>query len=367
MKGKTLFDEDDRLARLSKLGDPLEKLDEHINWELFRPLLAKAFKKYNKEEKKAGRPPLDFMMMFKVLILQAKENLSDDNTEYQINDRLSFQRFIGLRLKDRVPDAKSIWLYREHLKEKGTGDELFEMFEEQLEEAGIITREGSIVDATFVDAPRQRNSRAENKAIKEGKVPEGWGVEEGKEEKEMTKEEKGKKNRLEQKDLDARWTKKREEVHYGYKDHTKVDKDSKMIVKHIVTAASEHDSQELVNLMDEKDKEGWGDSGYVGVAILAALMLKVPGLKMHICEKGYKNKPLTEEQKAGNREKSRVRSRVEHVYGYMTNSMGGLIVRSIGLARAKCSTALKDLTYNMCRYAYLAGSGKCREVWGAAA
>ena len=132
-------------------------------------------------------------MMFKILVLQRLFNLSDDQTEYQINDRMSFMRFLGLSLGDRVPDAKTIWLYRENLTKAGVIDQLFIDYCKELERNGIITHTGTIIDATFVDAPRQRNTREENKTIKSGKVPEEW-----------TEETPKAKHKLAQKDTDAR-------------------------------------------------------------------------------------------------------------------------------------------------------------------
>jgi IS5 family transposase len=297
--------------------------------------------------------------MFKILILQQLYNIADEKTEYYINDRLSFQRFIGLTLNDKVPDAKTIWLFKEHLSEKGTADKLFEMFERQLEDEGIITRQGSIVDATFVDAPRQHNHREENKAIKEGTLPENWKLPENIKPEEMTAEQKKTAHKVRQKDIDARWTKKNNETRYGYigpkvRDHAKVDKDSKLIVTHEVTNAAVHDSQKIAGVRDKNDKACWAGAGYVGVKIEKDILKKNPDIILHISEKGYRNHPLNEEQKKNNREKSRIRSRIEHVFGDMTNSMGGLTVRCIGLARAKRVIALKDLAYNMKRYTYLA-------------
>jgi IS5 family transposase len=232
-----------------------------------------------------------------------------------------------LRLTDKVPDAKTIWLYKEHLSEKGTADKLFEMFEKQLEAEGIITREGVIVDATFVDAPRQHNSREENKVIKEGKIPEDWSIPEGTKPEEMTAEQKKIIHKVRQKDVDARWAKKNNETHYGYKDHAKVDKVSKLIVKHVVTNAAVHDSKKIADLIDEEDKECWADAGYVGKEIEAEIVKQSPEIILNICEKGYRKHPLTDEQKKNNREKSRIRSRVEHVFGDMTNSRVHFIFR----------------------------------------
>jgi IS5 family transposase len=208
MKSKGLFDEEERLERLIKLGDPLVKIEKRINWEAFRPALKRAFKK-ERQKDKGGRPPYDDILMFKIMILQQLYNIADEKTEYYINDRLSFQRFIGLTLNEKVPDAKTIWLFKEHLSKKGTADKLFEMFELQLEEEGIITRQGVIVDATFVDAPRQRNHREENKAIKEGELPENWKLPENIKPEEMTAEQKKTAHKVRQKDTDARWAKTR--------------------------------------------------------------------------------------------------------------------------------------------------------------
>ena len=166
-----MFSEEMQLQRLSQLGDSLEKL-KIINFETFRPLIEKALKKERKSN--AGRRPFNVTMMFKILILQRLFNLSDDQTEYQITDRISFQRFLGLSLGERVPDAKTIWLFRNQLTESGIIEELFITFNKLLTKEGIITHTGTIIDATFVDAPRQHNSRKENQQIKEGNVPGQW-------------------------------------------------------------------------------------------------------------------------------------------------------------------------------------------------
>ena len=164
MKQKGFFDEADRLRKISELGDSLEKLNEHIEWKDFQRPLSKFFEKEAKGP--GGRPPFDYVMMFKILILQKIYNISDEQTEYQINDRLSFQRFIGIQLYDTVPDAKTIWHFREVLKEADVLEKIFNMFTEKLEKKGVITQSGSIVDATFVEAPKQRNTKEENKEKK---------------------------------------------------------------------------------------------------------------------------------------------------------------------------------------------------------
>ncbi len=238
MKQIGIFDESRALERLSKLGDKLEWLSSAIDWSVFRPLLNEA--KPNKSQTiKGGRPPLSNLMMFKILILLELHGLSDEDGEFYINDRLTWKRFLGLSLSDAAPDRTSIWLFREALRVSGVYDELFLLFNEKMEELGVITHKGSIMDASFVDVPRQRNSREENKTIKEGGVPEAWESPENA-------------NMLAQKDLDASWAKKNEEVHYGYKDHVLCDADSKMVVDYRVTTACVHDSRMLFALLNER-------------------------------------------------------------------------------------------------------------------
>jgi len=312
MKQLGFFDESNRLKKLSQLGDSLEKLDKVINWEMFRRILDEAFRKEPKGV--GGRPQYDYVLLFKILILQRIYNLGDDQTEYQVNDRMSFMRFLGLGLGDSVPDAKTIWLFRDTLNKADVIRKIFELFNRQLEVAHLITHTGSIVDATFVDAPRQRNIK------------------------------------LAQKDTDARWTKKGNEVHYGYKDHVKVDADSKLITEYTVTPASVHDSHELLNLLNETDKALYADSAYSGAPITEALPKNIAS---RIHEKGYRGSQLTEEQKDSNRIKSKTRARIEHVFGFMTGSIHGISVRSIGIGRAAFNVGLTNLVYNLCRYEIL--------------
>jgi IS5 family transposase len=335
MKQKGFFDESDRLNKLSELGDSLEKLNKHIEWEKFRGILKRTFKKEAKGP--GGRPPFDYVMMFKILILQKMYNMADDKTEYQINDRLSFQRFLGLQLCDNVPDAKTIWHFREELNNAKILDTVFYRFVEQLEQKGIITHSGSIVDATFVDVPRQRNTRDENDEIKEGKTPKEW-------------EKKKNRNKKAQKDVNARWVTKNKERHYGYKNHVKADKKSKIITKYRVTSAEIHDSQELKNLIEKKkDKRLYGDSAYTGEEVQKCIPKKILN---RIHEKGYRNRPLTKTQKRNNTAKSKIRARVEHIFGAM-HHYGGLFIRTIGIKRAEMQIGLINLTYNIKRYVYL--------------
>ena len=201
----SFFDLDNRYASLSKSRDPLERLDKAIDWEIFRATLEQMDAKERKS--KAARKATCRIRMFKMLLLQNKYNLSDEQLEYQATDRLSFSRFIGVGLAGGIPDSRTVWAFRDALKEHALMNKLFAQF-------------------------------------------------------------------------DAR-------------------------------TQSKHSSQ--------------------------------------INERAYKGTALTEEQLASNKVKSQTRARVEHVFGYQENSMGGIALRSIGLARAKVGNALKNLTYNLCR------------------
>ncbi len=226
MRGQPgFFDIDNRLKRLSDLGDQLEAFQSAVDFEVFRDELNKALA-YS-DGAQGGRPPFDPVMMFKVLVIQATNNLSDERTEFLINDRLSFMRFLGLGLPDRVPDARTIWLFREKLTRADSIQTLFARFDAILRESGYIAMSGQIVDASLIAAPRQRNTEEEKKAIKEGRVPDKW---------------KDKPAKLRQKDRDARWTvkftkaKPREDGStppvdmaipvFGYQNHISIDRGS---------------------------------------------------------------------------------------------------------------------------------------------
>jgi transposase, IS5 family len=160
-----MFDVEERLAGLSKKGDDLERLGTLVDFELFRPELERAVPRADRS--RGGRPPFDHVLMFKVLILQTQNNLSDERCEFYLRDRLTWMRFLGLGLGDAVPDANTIWTFREALTKAGAILRLFELFDRELRAAGYLATSGQLVDATIVSAPKQRNTRAKKQAIKE--------------------------------------------------------------------------------------------------------------------------------------------------------------------------------------------------------
>ena len=334
-KIRGLFDEQDKMDRISKLGDPLERLNQSIEWSLFRPLLKGVFAKEVKGP--GGRPPFDYVMMFKILILQEYFGLSDEQLEFQITDRFSFMRFLGLGIYSKVPDSNTIWNFREQLSKEDSVKKLFDIFHKELTKQGMIINKGKIVDASIIDAPVQRNSREENKELKEGKIPAAW---------------QDNVQKLSHKDTDAKWVTKNGEDRFGYKNNIKVDSKKKFIDNYNVTDAAVHDSISVKPVLSKKDRGQTlhGDSAFTGEAFEKAV--KKCGMINKIHEKGYRNNPLTEQQKQRNNTKSKIRARVEHIFGHVYQRVGSPIIRTIGIVRAKVKIGLMNLTYNLCRFTY---------------
>ena len=322
------------LQKISEIGDGLERLNDVIDWSIFR----KKLKKIRRNNTGAGgRPAFDEIVMFKALILQQLYELSDDQVEFQIRDRLSFMRFLGIQSFTEIPDSKTIWVFREKLTENNLVRKLFDLFLKMLNEQGFNAMKGHIIDATIVSAPRQRNTRKENQQIKDGKVPDDWNKNP---------------NKLVQKDTDARWLKKNGENYFGYKNHIVADVKGKLIRDYSVTPACVHDSQaapELLSKIPKGDKI-YGDSAYHSDEISNVIHRRK--LIPKICSKGKRGTPLTPGQMSKNRKISKFRSRVEHIFGRMTQ-MGNICVRTIGNTRATACIGLQNLVYNMDRYAYL--------------
>ncbi len=332
----SFFDLRSRYEALSRQGDPLERLATLIPWETFRPRLAKALRRSKRRH--GGRPPFDAVLMFKVLVLQALYHLSDEQTEYQIRDRLSFMRFLGLDLHGRVPDAKTIWLFRETLTQAKAIEPLFSQFGRVLDGHGLQAVEGQIIDASLVAVPTQRNSREENATLKAGERPAAWASQ-------LAKQR--------QKDTDARWTVKGGVSHYGYKNHVGIDRRHKLIRSYAVTHAAVHDSQVLEVVLDPANTspEVWADAAYRSAPIEA--QLQAQGYRSRIQRKGSRAQRLSARQQATNRRWARIRARVEHVFGHQVTAMQGTLIRTIGLVRAQAKIGLKNLTYNLHRFAYL--------------
>lgn len=335
-KTRGLFDEQVRLEKLSKKQDPLERLSSHIDFEFFRNPLHQFFDK-DTDRSKGGRPAYDYVLMFKVLILQRYYNLSDDTMEYAILDRLSFMRFLGLGINDPVPDAKTIWLFRDKLTTGNMAEKLFSHLDRQLDKDGIIVHKGKLVDASIVEVPIQRNNRDENKELREGRIPEDWDE-----------------NKQRQKDTDAKWTTKNDKKYFGYKNHIKADTKTKLITGYKVTAGNIHDNEMIGALLDRKEDGGQpvhADRAYRSEAI--EQMCRRKNIESQIHEKGYRHKKLTKRQQQRNKKKSKIRARIEHIFGFMTNSMNNMYLHYRNLVRNQAAIGLMNLTYNLFRLVQL--------------
>jgi IS5 family transposase len=329
-----LFDEQQAQQRVQAMNGTLSKLKNAIHWEAFRPGIEGIFPL--NDPKKGGQPPFDRVMMFKILVIKKLYGLSNDQAEFQILDRFSFRDFLCLELQHRVPDATTIWLFEEHLQQGQAMEVLFENFTQRLRDAKLIVNEGKIIDASIVHAPVQHISRKENDQLDNGRKPRGWN-----------------KHKVRQKDTEATWTKKHGKSYFGFKNHTKVDTASKLIERYAVTTASVPDGNMAGELLTESDKDQRldGDKGY-DWADIHTLVAKLE-IQDQIMEKAQRGRPLKRAQERANKARSRIRARIEHVYGQMTKRFEGLRLRCIGLQRAVHQTGLSNLCYNMLRVIFL--------------
>jgi transposase, IS5 family len=329
------FDADKRLAVLSAKGDPLEAIDRLVPWESFRvEIEAVVLTPDEFRKSSAGRKPFDAILMFRMLVLQALNNLSDEQVEYQVRDRLSFSRFLGLTIEEGIPDATTLWLFREKLAKAGLIENLFTRFDQHLAAKGYMARGGQIIDASIVPVPTQRNSGDENDELRAGRTPREW---------------KKKPAKLRQKDRDARWTKRHGESFFGYKNHVNADAKHKLIRRYAVTDAAVHDSQKLEDLLSKGNTSDavFADSAYRSAEIEAKL--KAGGFRSRIHRRARRNHPLSQAQERANRSKSKIRARIEHVFGAQQSVPGGRIVRTIGIVRARAKIGLQNLAYNIRR------------------
>ena len=322
------FDLDERYRALSAAGDPLERLSGVIDFEMFRGDLVEALAR--SDSGKGGRPALDPVMMFKALVLQALYNLSDAQAEYQIIDRRTFGRFLGLDDGDNVPDETTIWRFREALIKAGTMGRLFERFDAHLKQEGFLAMGGQIIDASIVAAPRQRMTEDEKAIVKGGGVSENW---------------KAKPRKLAQKDRDARWTLKRGRKKkapdgkaqmeiavpmFGYKSHINTDQHHGFIRKWGVTDAARHDGRQLKDLLDRTNTASpmWADTAYRSKR--NERVIEKAGLFSKVHFRKPRGRPLSDMHARANAVRSKTRLAVEHVFACQKGPMD-LFIRTISI------------------------------------
>jgi len=265
--------------------------------------------------KNGGAPGYPHKVLVRCMLLQQWYGLSDPQMEEQLRDRLSFRRFVGLGFDEAIPDETTVCLYRKGLVEVGAWDTLFAVVNRHLDGLGVLVKQGTLVDATILEAPKGRK----------------------KEDQRSTR------------DPEAGFTKKNGKTSHGYKLHVAVDH-SGLITHKETTPANVHDSQKLAPLIAHETVAVHADSAYKSQAVDERL--KQRGLQNGILEKRVRGQAeLSEEQKAANRGKSKLRARVEHPFAWIKKPFGKLMVRYRGLKKNTQHQSLLCAAYNLKRAA----------------
>lgn len=331
-----LFADEHHRQKIDPLGDPLAEIESYID---FATLAAEVDAMAPRPgSPQGGRPPFPTETMVRILVLKRLYNLSDEQLEYQLLDRMSYQRFCGLSQATNIPDRTTVWTFENRIGDAGA-KALFDGVSAQLLEKGFIARGGPIIDATLVPAPKQHLSRGEKELLNEGAMPADW-----------------KPAKRRQTALDATWTKKHGKSHFGYKLSINVDKKYQFIRKIETDTASTHDSQHFDKVFDASNtsREVYADRGYPSEAREA--WLKENGFRNQLQRKGKRNKPLSEPQQQRNQRIAKTRARVEHVFAAI-EQMGGKMIRTIGQTRANFAMTRMAACYNLKRLVYFRKAG----------
>ena len=331
-----LFASEHHREKIDRIGDPLAEIEQHIN---FSALAAKVDCIAPRvESAQGGRPPYPTETMVRILVLKRLYNLSDEQMEYQLLDRMSYQRFCGLTQAINIPDRTTIWHFENRIGEAGA-QALFDGVSAQLFKKGFIARGGQIIDATLVPAPKQHNRRSDKELLDQKALPADW-----------------KPAKRRQKDTDASWTKKHGKSHFGYKLSINVDAKYKVIRRFQCDTAKVHDSQHFEAVIDRHNtsQDVYADRGYPSTEREA--WLKEQGYRNHIQRKGHRQKPLSECQQRRNKRIAKTRARVEHVFASI-DQMGGKLIRTVGQARANSAMTMMAACYNLKRLVYFQRAG----------
>lgn len=324
-----LFADTSRKRKIDEGGDPLQVIAKHINFTELA-VLVDAFIERG-DGRKGGRPAYPTEVMVRILVLKRLYNLSDEQMEYQLLDRMSYQRFCLLQDCLNVPDRNTIWRFGERIGVDGAMA-LLQGVNAQLHRHGYIARGGQAIDATLVPAPRQRISKDERKQLHSGQEPD-WSD-----------------AKRRHKDTDATHTKKHGKSYFGYKLSVSVDHKHGFIRGVATGTASEHDGHHFDEVLDPHNtgKEVNADKAYPSAQ--RREMLRVLGFKDGLQRKAKAGKPLSDCQQRRNQRIAKKRAKVEHVFAGIRH-MGGKFVRSIGQARASTTMTLMAACYNLKRLA----------------
>lgn len=306
----------EQYLKVRGLGDRLELMKQQIDWEPFRPLVASVFRD---NASVGGRPHTDELIVVRALLLQGWYTLSDEELEFQCNDRLSFRNFLGF--PEKVPDFSTIWKIRDRLNESGVESQIWGELQRQLDRKGYRITKGVIQDATFIEAEQGRKRRAKEKQAKK----------EGHEIKYSEKQ-------MAHIDKDGTYAVKNKQVHFGYKLHMKSDVDNKLIRDCVTTTASQHDA--TINLVKKGDGIAYRDKGYFGTQLPKGVLDKT----MH---RGVRGHTLNGSEKRRNKSIGRIRSPGERPFAVIKDVFHGGLVHVTTLARVHIKQVFVCFAYNL--------------------
>ncbi len=270
----------------------LEEMETIIPWKD----LCDAIEPYYPKPEGAGRRPVGIERMLRIHFLQHWFNLSDPAAEEALYDSQALRNFVGIDLgREPAPDETTICKFRHLMEKHNLGDQLFHLVNQYLKENGMKVSRGTIVDASIISAPSST------------------------------------KNKKKERDPEMKQTKKGNQWYFGMKAHIGVDSKTRLIHSVVATAANVHDSQVLPDLLHGEETRVWGDSAYTGQK--QTITDYAPRAQDFTQAKGSRNRKLTEDERAKNRNKSRVRARVEHQFGIIKRQFGFNKVRYRGLAK----------------------------------
>lgn len=311
-----------RRKKVSRAVRTLDEIGKMVDWEALVEVVAGLDRTRGG---KGGRPPISFKVKLKMLFLQYTFNLSDEELEDQLIDRLSFQQFVGLGYDEEIPDFTTFWHFKEGLVRNALMDQVFESILGQIESRGLILRRGTIVDATIMPSGNRPLSNQKREKL----------------ESEPSR----------QIDTDARSTAKGGRKHFGYKGHIGIDAGSKVIRKRTFTPAQVNDIREMHNLLSGDEQSVWGDKNYrKRTDKIAARSM---GIYYGVLDQRARGKQLSKRQLKRNKQKSRVRAAVEHPFAFMKGKLKAGVLRARNKARNSLRFDMWCIVYNVLRASFL--------------
>lgn len=336
-----LFAQEHRQKKLDDYTKVLKRLDQLVDW-LELAQVVNVVTKREAMRPQGGRPPYATRVMIKIIVLQQLYgNLSDEETEYSLLDRRSWQHFIELSNARDLPDARTIWHFKNQLADAGGAEKIFAAVQTQLTRAGYQAQGGQMIDATIVPSPKMHFDKEEKESLKKGETPSNWS------EKQMS-----------HKDTDAQWTVKHGKAEHGFKAHVNGDQKHKLIRVVKVTPANKSDTNHLEPVLDKSEGRNetgstvFADRGYDSKSNRD--IVKSNGLRDGIMRKDDRQRYDQSKIRKRNQLLSKVRVRVEHIFGSWEKVIGKK-VRCVGLTRANAQITVQAVVYNLRRWVSLAG------------